>query len=44
MWAALLVSEMKLLPDLAGYLKLAATPHWRRVLLRMADFPPRETL
>lgn len=30
---AVLPSEIEQLPDLAGYLKLAATPHWRRVRL-----------
>lgn len=31
---AVLASEIEQLPDLAGYLKLASTPHWRRVRLR----------
>jgi type IV secretory pathway TraG/TraD family ATPase VirD4 len=29
--AALLPSEIEQLPDLAGYVKLASTPHWQRV-------------
>jgi hypothetical protein len=37
--AALLPSEIEQLPDLAGYLKLASTPHWRRVALS----PPQPT-
>ena len=31
--AAVLPSEIEQLPDLAGYLKLAARPQWRRVRL-----------
>src|ERR1022692_2978634 len=31
--AALLPSEIEQLPDLAGYVKLASTPHWRRVAI-----------
>lgn len=31
---AVLPSEIEQLPDLSGYLKLASTPHWRRVRLR----------
>jgi type IV secretory pathway TraG/TraD family ATPase VirD4 len=31
---ALMPSELEQLPDLSGYLKLASSPSWRRVLLR----------
>ncbi len=39
--AALLPSEIEQLPDLAGYIKLASTPHWRRVALAPSQLTPR---
>jgi type IV secretion system coupling TraD/TrwB family protein len=42
--AALLPSEIEQLPDLAGYLKLASTPHWQRVAFSPPQLAPRQTL
>ena len=41
--AALLPSEIEQLPDLAGYLKLASTPHWRRVAFSAPQLAPKKT-
>jgi hypothetical protein len=40
--AALLPSEIEQLPDLSGYIKLASTPHWRRVALAPSQPTPRK--
>jgi hypothetical protein len=37
--AALLPSEIEQLPDLAGYVKLASTPHWRRIAISPTMHP-----
>ncbi len=39
---ALLPSEIEQLPDLAGYLKLASTPHWRRVAFSPPQLAPKK--
>jgi hypothetical protein len=40
--SAVMGSEIEQLPDLAGYLKLASTPEWRRVRLRPAAHTARQ--
>ncbi len=41
---AVLDSEIEQLPDLKGYLKLASTPHWRRIALLPAEVARAEGL
>ena len=42
--SALLPSQIEQLPDLAGYLKYASDPHWRRVTLSPAPAAAREVV